>query len=278
MAVTHGARNLYPSRRATTKCLLPASGRARLRLRQDEQGVSLSGPIPAPIRRDRDQHTGGVEAGGTLQSHRSSRRQLAFGRVAAAVVAVMYWVDNPIWLAGTLSITAMAAFSTFFVNLSLSWEYVFGLLFIWVGIASVIMALKFGKWVATIGAGIRILLITFFTLTVLIYAGQHGPARFSAPGRSSPPGLSSLAAAPILIFKPRRLRVAVVRIPAVYSPTFPPGIRYVHDDPGPRVPAAGCRRSPGCGPSTTDTSGGGGDQPDHMPVPGPAPRPAPRRG
>ena len=61
--------------------------------------------------------------------------KLAFGRAAAAVVAVMYWVDNPIWLAGTLSITAMTAFSTFFVNLSLSWEYVFGLLFIWAGIA-----------------------------------------------------------------------------------------------------------------------------------------------
>jgi amino acid transporter len=67
--------------------------------------------------------------------------KLAFGRVSAAVVAVMYWVDNPIWLAGTLSITAMTAFSTFFVNLSLAWEYVFGILFIWAGIASVIMAL-----------------------------------------------------------------------------------------------------------------------------------------
>jgi hypothetical protein len=30
------------------------------------------------------------------------------------------------------------------------------------------MALKFGKWVATIGAVIRIALIAFFTLTVLI--------------------------------------------------------------------------------------------------------------
>src|SRR5436189_111975 len=54
--------------------------------------------------------------------------KLAFGRAAAAVVATMYWVDNPIWLAGTLAITAMAAFSTFFVNLSLAWEYIFGLL------------------------------------------------------------------------------------------------------------------------------------------------------
>lgn len=125
--------------------------------------------------------------------------KLAFGRAAAAVVAVMYWVDNPIWLAGTLSVTAMIAFSTFFVNLSLTWEYIFGLLFIWVAIASVIMALKFGKWVATIGAAIRILLIAFFTLTVLIYAGEHGLHGFGA-GAFKPTWLVFLAAAPILIF------------------------------------------------------------------------------
>ena len=125
--------------------------------------------------------------------------KLAFGRAAAAVVATMYWVDNPIWLAGTLAITAMAAFSTFFVKLSLSWQYVFGLLFIWAGIASVIMALKFGKWVATIGAAIRILLIAFFTLTVLIYAGEHGLHGFGG-GAFKPTWLVFLAAAPILIF------------------------------------------------------------------------------
>ena len=125
--------------------------------------------------------------------------KLAFGRAAAAVVATMYWVDNPIWLAGTLSITAMAAFSTFFVNLSLGWEYVFGLVFIWAGIASVVMALKFGKWVATVGAAIRIFLIAFFTLTVLIYAGEHGLHGFGA-GAFKPTWLIFLAAAPILIF------------------------------------------------------------------------------
>ena len=125
--------------------------------------------------------------------------KLAFGRAAAAVVATMYWVDNPIWLAGTLAITAMAAFSTFFVELSLSWQYVFGLLFIWAGIASVIMALKFGKWVATIGAAIRIFLIAFFTVTVLIYAGEHGLHGFGG-GAFKPTWLVFLAAAPILIF------------------------------------------------------------------------------
>jgi len=123
----------------------------------------------------------------------------AFGRPAAAVVAVMYWVDNPIWLAGTLAITAMAAFSTFFVNLSLTWEYIFGLLFVWAGIASVIMALKFGKWVANIGAIIRVALIAFFTLTVFIYAGEHGLHGFGG-GAFKPTWLIFLAATPILIF------------------------------------------------------------------------------
>jgi amino acid transporter len=125
--------------------------------------------------------------------------KLAFGRAAAAVVAVMYWVDNPIWIAGTLVITAMATFSAFFVGLSLAWEYVFGLLFIWAAIASVVMALKFGKWVATIGAAVRILLIGFFTLTVAIYAAQHGVHGFGA-GAFSPTWVVFLAAAPILIF------------------------------------------------------------------------------
>jgi glutamate:GABA antiporter len=125
--------------------------------------------------------------------------KLAFGRVSAAVVSVMYWVDNPIWLAGTLAITAMATFSTFFVNLSLAWEYVFGLLFVWAGIASVIMALKFGKWVATIGAVVRVVLMAFFTLTVLIYAGEHGVHGFGA-GAFKPTWVIFLAAAPILIF------------------------------------------------------------------------------
>jgi glutamate:GABA antiporter len=123
----------------------------------------------------------------------------AFGRAPAAVVAVMYWVDNPIWLAGTLSVTAMATFSTFFVSLSLAWEYVFGLLFVWAGIASVIMALKFGKWVANIGAIVRVVLMAFFTLTVFIYAGEHGLHGFGG-GAFKPTWLVFLAAAPILIF------------------------------------------------------------------------------
>jgi len=63
----------------------------------------------------------------------------------------------------------------------------------------VIMALKFGKWVATIGAIIRVVLMAFFTLTVFIYAGEHGVHGFGG-GAFKPTWLVFLAAAPILIF------------------------------------------------------------------------------
>jgi glutamate:GABA antiporter len=125
--------------------------------------------------------------------------KLAFGRAAAAVISLMYWVDNPIWLAGTLAITAMATFGTFFVTLSLAWQYVFGLIFVWAGIGTVIMALKFGKWVATGGAVVRVALIAFFTLTVIFYAIGHGVHGFGG-GAFKPTWVIFLAAAPILIF------------------------------------------------------------------------------
>jgi glutamate:GABA antiporter len=125
--------------------------------------------------------------------------KLAFGRAAAGVVSVMYWVDNPIWLAGTLAITAIATFGTFFVALSLAWQYVFGLIFIWAGIATVVMALKFGKWVATGGAVLRVVLMAFFTLTVIFYAIGHGVHGFGG-GAFKPTWAVFALAAPILIF------------------------------------------------------------------------------
>src|SRR5581483_9805951 len=40
--------------------------------------------------------------------------RLAFGHLAGAVNNFLYWVTNPVWLGGTLAVTAATAFSTFF--------------------------------------------------------------------------------------------------------------------------------------------------------------------
>ena len=67
--------------------------------------------------------------------------KLAFGRPAAAGSrSSTGWATH---LAGRDACDHRRGHvSTFFVNLTLGWQYVFGLLFVWAGIASVIMALK----------------------------------------------------------------------------------------------------------------------------------------
>src|SRR5947208_16872220 len=40
--------------------------------------------------------------------------RLAFGHLAGAVNNFLYWVTNPVWLGGTLAISAVAALQTFF--------------------------------------------------------------------------------------------------------------------------------------------------------------------
>jgi glutamate:GABA antiporter len=99
--------------------------------------------------------------------------KLALGRFVAGVNALIYWISNPIWLGGTLCITAVATFNSFFFDLG-NGKYVFGLLFIWISVWAAILSFGIGKWLPTIGAWGRILVLGFFTLTVVIYAIKHG--------------------------------------------------------------------------------------------------------
>ncbi len=100
----------------------------------------------------------------------------AFGRLAEAVNNFLYWVTNPVWLGGTLSVSAVAAFTTFFNDgegLEHPAFYVFTLLFIWVGVLAAILSFDVGKSIPP-GAWSRFVLLGLFTLTVVIYAFKHG--------------------------------------------------------------------------------------------------------
>src|SRR4051794_17289682 len=44
--------------------------------------------------------------------------KLAFGRFTASINSVLYWLSNPIWLGGSLTITAVATFGEFFTPLN----------------------------------------------------------------------------------------------------------------------------------------------------------------
>jgi glutamate:GABA antiporter len=101
----------------------------------------------------------------------------AFGRLAGAVNNFFYWVTNPVWMGGTLVGTALGGLIVFF-NDGEDWsepvKYVFAAVFIWAGVLFAILSFRVGKWIATIGAIARFLLLGLFSVLVVAYGLQNG--------------------------------------------------------------------------------------------------------
>ena len=125
--------------------------------------------------------------------------RLAFGRLVGALTAILYWVSNPIWVGGTLTITAIATFSDFFFKLSTVGEYVFALAFIWFTIIMAILSFQVGKWIPTIGAWVRMVVLSFFSLSMVMYAIKHGVHGFGLHA-FFPTYAIFIAAVPVLFF------------------------------------------------------------------------------
>jgi glutamate:GABA antiporter len=126
----------------------------------------------------------------------------AFGRLAGAVNNFLYWITNPVWLGGTLAVSAVTAFTTFFnggKDLSTPAFYVFTVVFVWVGVLAAILSFDVGKWIPTIGAWSRFVLLGLFTVTVVVYGIQHGLHGFGA-GDFSPTYAGFVALVPVLMF------------------------------------------------------------------------------
>ncbi len=103
--------------------------------------------------------------------------RIAFGRLVATINNMLYWVTNPVWFGGTLSVVAAATLETFFRNgkpLSTFWFYLFTMLFIWVGTFATILSFKVGKYIPISGAYARFVLLGVFTLAVVMYGAKHG--------------------------------------------------------------------------------------------------------
>ena len=58
--------------------------------------------------------------------------------------------------------------------------YGFTLVFVWIGVLSAILSFRVGKWVPTIGAWSRFILLGGFTITTIIYAAKNGVHGFGA--------------------------------------------------------------------------------------------------
>ncbi|MFG2041879.1 APC family permease [Dactylosporangium sp. NPDC048998] len=125
--------------------------------------------------------------------------RLSFGRFVAAIVTVLYWCSNPIWLGGTLTILAVSAFGEFFTPLHGIAKLLFALAFIWLAVASAIVSVRLGRWVPSLGAFVRVAVVGFFTVSVLLYALRNGVGGFG-PSAFAPQYAVFIAVVPVLVF------------------------------------------------------------------------------
>jgi amino acid transporter len=81
--------------------------------------------------------------------------RLAFGHLAGAVNNFLYWITNPVWIGGSLTISCIAAVQVFFnhgANVSTPVWFIIALTFVWLSILAAILSFSKAKWLPTAGA------------------------------------------------------------------------------------------------------------------------------
>ena len=141
--------------------------------------------------------------------------KLAGGRFYAAITSMLYWISNPLWIAGTLSVGAIAAIKTFWFG---STNYQFGgtkvsdaiieiviaLLFIWGTTWCAIMSLRVGKRLSVFGSYVKLALLAIFMLLAIVFVagGYSKGAHFGATDLIPHDwGLVASVILPVLIFQ-----------------------------------------------------------------------------
>lgn len=127
--------------------------------------------------------------------------KMAFGRAVAAVSTILYWVTTPVWIGGSMSFLAYETWTQFIHPLPSGGvgDYLFKLGFIWVTVSSAIISLRYGKWLPTVGAIGKVVMLVVFVLTTVIYAvksGLHG----IGVSDLSPSLVGFLGLTPVLLF------------------------------------------------------------------------------
>jgi amino acid transporter len=123
----------------------------------------------------------------------------AFGHFTGSITSMFYWAGTPIWLGGSVTAVAMSVYRRFLGPLPTGGMYLFGALFIGAATVAAVVPLRYGKWVPTSGAIGQIVLLSLFTVTVVLYGLQHGVHGIAASDLN--PSTSVLiAVVPVLIY------------------------------------------------------------------------------
>jgi amino acid transporter len=140
--------------------------------------------------------------------------KLAGGRFFGALGSILYWISNPLWVGGTLSVTAIGAIKIFwFQNASYLFggsatinalvEIVIALLFIWGTTWCAIMSLHFGKWLSVFGSYVKMGLFGVFVILALFYFfGGHSTGAHLGLSDLVPQNIGLIVSGilPVLIF------------------------------------------------------------------------------
>ena len=124
--------------------------------------------------------------------------RLAFGRPAASLSALLYWLANPIWLGGTLAIVAVSVIESCFVDLHAARDAV-ALVFVWGVVGAALLATRTFGLIVRVGAALRLALLASLALSAVLYGianGVHG----ASPGDLRPTGTALVVAVPVLVF------------------------------------------------------------------------------
>ena len=93
---------------------------------------------------------------------------------------MLYWISNPLWVGGSLSVGAIAAIKLLWFG-SLSYKFggsnvsdaiiemAIALAFIWGTTWCAIMSLRFGKWLSVFGSYIKLALLALFVILALVF-------------------------------------------------------------------------------------------------------------
>ncbi|MEU7004676.1 APC family permease [Nonomuraea sp. NPDC046570] len=125
--------------------------------------------------------------------------KLAFGRFAAGINQVFYWISNPVWLGGSLCVVAITTFEAFFHPLPGAWKYLAGAVFIGAAGLAVHASVEIGRWVPVVGAVARIVLLGFFVVSLVVYAVRNGVQPLSLSDYT-PTYLGLVALTPVIVF------------------------------------------------------------------------------
>jgi amino acid transporter len=125
----------------------------------------------------------------------------AFGRPMAAIAALLTWVTQPVWVGGSMAFLATESWNVNLVRIDQGSfaDYAFKLVFVWLTVLAAVVSLRYGKWLPTVGALLKVALLALFVGTTVVYAIQHGVVGLSL-GDFSPTLSGLLAATPLLLF------------------------------------------------------------------------------